>query len=155
MPDTDLSRSFLAAALGKLGRVDEARKVWMELEQVNPDYSFENHINRLPFKNPAAAKRIADGLRRAELLGWPKSSGALKSGAMTWKTYFSSVDLSAGGYIDGLSIEETAQPIATGVGIFGSSLEYFKSHVDHFETIGIENEVMVQLFNLSRRMVIQ
>jgi len=67
MPDTDLSRSFLAAALGHLGRVDEARQAWRELADINPEYSFEKHIDRLPFKNLADAERIADGLHEAGL----------------------------------------------------------------------------------------
>jgi adenylate cyclase len=68
MPDTDLSRGLLAAALGHLGRTDEARQVWQELLQVNPEYSFEQHIERLPFKKLEDPKRIADGLHRADLL---------------------------------------------------------------------------------------
>jgi len=66
-PDTDLSRAFLAAALGHLGRRDEARQVWDELRKINPRYSFANHIARLPFKNPADAAAIAAGLEKADL----------------------------------------------------------------------------------------
>ena len=66
-PETDFSRSFLASALGHLGEVDEARRVWQELKQVNPKYSFAEHIQRLPFRNPADAGRIADGLAKAGL----------------------------------------------------------------------------------------
>jgi adenylate cyclase len=66
-PNTDLSRAFLASALGNLGRVEEARQVWAELVKINPHYSFSDHIARLPFRNRADADRIAHGLRKAGL----------------------------------------------------------------------------------------
>jgi adenylate cyclase len=66
-PTTDLSRAFLASALGHLGRVDEARRVWGDLKEINPRYSYANHIGRLPFKNPADADKFTDGLRKAGL----------------------------------------------------------------------------------------
>jgi adenylate cyclase len=66
-PETDLSRALLAASLGQLGQVDEARRIWRELKDINPDYSFAVHINRLPFRNPADAERIVAGLAKAGL----------------------------------------------------------------------------------------
>lgn len=66
-PKTDLSRGFLIAALGHLGDVDEARRVWAELKQVSPNYSFSEHVGRLPFSNPADAKRIQEGYAKAAL----------------------------------------------------------------------------------------
>ena len=65
VPDTDLSRALLASALGHLGDIDEARRIWTELKQVNPRYSFVEHLSRLPFSNPAGADRIKDGLAKA------------------------------------------------------------------------------------------
>jgi len=53
--------------LGHLGRLDEARQIWRELKEVNPRYSYVKHIGRLPFKNPADADRLTDGLRKAGL----------------------------------------------------------------------------------------
>jgi adenylate cyclase len=67
-PHTDLSRAFLASTLGHLGRVEEARRVWQELKEINPRYSLEDHMDRLPFKDPADAERIAEGVRKAGLL---------------------------------------------------------------------------------------
>ncbi len=67
MPETDLSRALLVAALGHLGQVDDARRIWHELKDINPDYSFDVHINRLPFRNATDAKRIASGLAKAGL----------------------------------------------------------------------------------------
>ena len=64
-PNTDLSRAFLSSALGHLGKLDEARKVWRELEAINPRYSPVEHIGRLPFRNPADAEKFIAGLRKA------------------------------------------------------------------------------------------
>ena len=67
MPKTDLSRAFLASALGHLGESAEARRVWHELKDVNPRYSFEEHLARLPFQNQADAEKIRQGLAKAGL----------------------------------------------------------------------------------------
>ena len=64
-PDTDLSRGLLVAALGHLGRIEEARRVWRDLMEINPRYALEDHVARLPFKNPADAARIVAGARLA------------------------------------------------------------------------------------------
>jgi adenylate cyclase len=66
-PTTDLSRAFLASALGHLGKSEEAREVWRELKQINPRYSPAEHIGRLPFRDPADAEKFTVGLRRAGL----------------------------------------------------------------------------------------
>ena len=66
-PQTDTSRSALASALGHLGHLDEARQVWAELKNINPKYSFTEHMARLPFKNPADGDRIREGLTKAGL----------------------------------------------------------------------------------------
>ena len=67
-PNTDMSRAYLASSLGHLGRAEEARRVWQELKEINPRYSVRDHIDRLPFKNPADAERIVEGVRKAGLL---------------------------------------------------------------------------------------
>ena len=60
--------SFLAPALGYLGEVDEARRVWRELKQINPTiHSFSEHFARQPFKNEEDVQRIAEGLEKAGL----------------------------------------------------------------------------------------
>ena len=66
-PETDLSRGLLIAALGHLGEIDEARRIRAELKEINPKYSFADHIGRLPFSNPADAERIRDGFAKAGL----------------------------------------------------------------------------------------
>jgi adenylate cyclase len=64
-PKTDLSRAFLAVALGHLGAVEEARRVWRELMEINPKYSFAEHVARLPFRDRADVDRLVEGLRKA------------------------------------------------------------------------------------------
>ena len=67
VPGTDVSRAFLASALGHLGRAEEAREVWGELMEISPDYSFDAHVGRLPFKNQADVEGIREGLTTAGL----------------------------------------------------------------------------------------
>ena len=66
-PETDLSRALLASALGHLGELDEARRVWAELKAMNPAYSSARHLARLPFRDRADADRIAEGFAKAGL----------------------------------------------------------------------------------------
>jgi adenylate cyclase len=66
-PKTDISRSLLASALGHLGETDEAARVWAELQAINPRYSLDEHLARLPFRNPADRELIRSGLQKAGL----------------------------------------------------------------------------------------
>ncbi|HEY1452819.1 MAG TPA: tetratricopeptide repeat protein, partial [Roseiarcus sp.] len=66
-PETDTSRVLLAASLGQMGLIDEARQAWREALSINPEYSLEHRRNVLPYKNPADFERIVDGLRKAGL----------------------------------------------------------------------------------------
>jgi adenylate cyclase len=68
VPGTDFSRVFLASALGHLGEVDEARRIWKELKEINPKYSFSEHFARQPFKKEGDVRRIAEGLTRAGIV---------------------------------------------------------------------------------------
>ncbi|MEM0946260.1 MAG: adenylate/guanylate cyclase domain-containing protein [Pseudomonadota bacterium] len=67
-PNTDLSRGFLASALGHMGRVAEAKAVWRKLKEINPAYIPEEHIGRLPFQDATGPNRFMDGLRKAGLI---------------------------------------------------------------------------------------
>jgi hypothetical protein len=42
----------LRFALGHLGRSNEAQTVWRELKEINPKYSFEEHVRRPPPEPP-------------------------------------------------------------------------------------------------------
>jgi adenylate cyclase len=66
-PETDTSRVLLAASLGQMGLIEEAREAWRELLRVNPAYSLEQRRNVLPYKNPSDFERIVEGLRKAGL----------------------------------------------------------------------------------------
>jgi adenylate cyclase len=67
IPTTDLSRGYLASALGHLGQIADARRVWDEVKEINPAYTIEDHLARLTFGNPADPARILEGLRLAGL----------------------------------------------------------------------------------------
>ena len=67
VPGTDFTRAVLASALGHLGEVDEARRIWRELQAINPRYSFSEHFARQPFKREEDVRRIAEGLAKAGL----------------------------------------------------------------------------------------
>ena len=67
MPGTDFSRVLLASALGHLGDGDEAHRIWKELKEINPKYSFSEHYARQPFQRPEDVKGIVDGLAKAGL----------------------------------------------------------------------------------------
>ena len=64
---TDFSRVLLASALGQLGEVEEVRRTWQELKEINPKYSFNEHFGRQPFKREEDVQRIAEGLAKAGL----------------------------------------------------------------------------------------
>ena len=66
VPGTDFTRAVLASALGHLGEIDEARRVWRELMEINPKYSFREHFSRQPFR-PEDVERVAAGLAKAGL----------------------------------------------------------------------------------------
>ncbi|HLH49136.1 MAG TPA: adenylate/guanylate cyclase domain-containing protein [Roseiarcus sp.] len=66
-PGSDSARSCLASALGHMGQIEEARRVWDELKAINPNYSFAGHMGRLPFERDEDVKRIAEGLTKASL----------------------------------------------------------------------------------------
>ncbi|MGB7098142.1 MAG: adenylate/guanylate cyclase domain-containing protein [Xanthobacteraceae bacterium] len=66
VPGTDFSRAILASALGHLGEADEARRVWHELKEINPTYSFRDHFSRRPFRQEDV-ERVAEGLAKAGL----------------------------------------------------------------------------------------
>jgi adenylate cyclase len=68
-PSTDASRMLLASCYGHLGRIDDARKTWAEVLEVNPQFSLMQRGRVLPYKNASDFQRIADGLAKAGLPG--------------------------------------------------------------------------------------
>jgi adenylate cyclase len=67
VPETDFSRALLASALGHLGDASEARRIWKELKEINPKYSFSEHYARQPFQRQEDVREIADGIAKAGL----------------------------------------------------------------------------------------
>ncbi len=67
-PETDISRVLLASCYGHLGRIDDAREIWRQVAEVNPEYSLEQKANVLPYKDPADWQRIVAGLAKAGLV---------------------------------------------------------------------------------------
>jgi cation transport regulator ChaC len=51
-----------------------------------------------------------------------------------------------------MSLEETVRHLATGVGIFGSSLAYIESLAQYLEAIGIDDGALFRLCNISQQM---
>jgi adenylate cyclase len=68
-PNTDIGRAWLASALGHVGAVDEARRIWAELQEINPQFDVETRLGRLPFTNASGLERVLEGLRAAGLAG--------------------------------------------------------------------------------------
>lgn len=66
MPDTDASRGYLAAALGHLGRFEDAQQVWTELMTINPGYSMAERLYRTAVQ-PRQIEMVLDGARKAGL----------------------------------------------------------------------------------------
>ncbi len=66
-PGTDISRVLLASCYGHLGRINEARAVWLEVFRINPHYSLDHHLEVLPHEDTADLDRMVDGLRKAGL----------------------------------------------------------------------------------------
>ena len=66
MPDTDASRGYLAAALGHLGRFEEAQEVWAELMAINPNYAMAERLHRTAVQ-PRQIELVLDGARKAGL----------------------------------------------------------------------------------------
>lgn len=63
------------------------------------------------------------------------------------------IDQTAKHYCPGMSLEQTARYMATGVGLFGSSFAYIENLARHFEAIGIEDRALSELYGLARQMV--
>ena len=68
VPRTDFSRVLLASALGHLGEFEDARRVWEELKEINPNYTFAEYVGRQPFRREEDVERIAVGLKKVQLL---------------------------------------------------------------------------------------
>ncbi len=67
-PRSDMSRAYLASIHGAEGRLDEARRLWAELREINPKFSIERLKRVLPYKDPSWFERFSGGLVAAGLV---------------------------------------------------------------------------------------
>lgn len=67
VPETDFTRVWLASALGQLGEIKEAKRIWAELMEINPSYRLNEHIDRLPFRRREDVDMLVAGLAEAGL----------------------------------------------------------------------------------------
>jgi adenylate cyclase len=65
MPRSDVTRAYLASLYGHTGRHEEARKMWRELMEINPQYTLEHTLRILPYRDPAPLEQFVEGLRKA------------------------------------------------------------------------------------------
>ncbi|MDX8501328.1 adenylate/guanylate cyclase domain-containing protein [Mesorhizobium sp. VK4C] len=59
----------LAACLGQLGRVDEAKLAWERCLECNPGFSLGDYRRGSPYRRPADVQHWLDGLRKAGISG--------------------------------------------------------------------------------------
>ncbi len=67
MPNSDVTRAYLASLYGHTGCVEEAQRLWRELMQINPRYTPALTLRILPYKDPAPLEQFVEGLRKAGL----------------------------------------------------------------------------------------
>jgi adenylate cyclase len=67
-PDTDMTRAYLAALYGDAGRIDEARQIWRELMEINPNFNAERVRSTLPYLVSNFFDRFFGGLKKADLI---------------------------------------------------------------------------------------
>ena len=67
MPDSDVTRAYLASLYGHTGRHEEAQQIWSELLDIHPEYAIELTLRVLPYSSPAPLEQFVAGLRKAGL----------------------------------------------------------------------------------------
>jgi adenylate cyclase len=67
MPKSDVTRAYLASLYGHTGRIDEAKRLWRELMEINPQYTPQLTLRILPYKDRAPLEQFVEGLRKAGL----------------------------------------------------------------------------------------
>jgi adenylate cyclase len=67
MPGTDIGRAWLAASLGHTGQLDESRKIWAELIEIDPGFDIKSRLARFGFLRPQDPASVLAGLSKAGL----------------------------------------------------------------------------------------
>lgn len=65
--ETDIGRGWLAAALGYLGEVTEARAVWADLMAIKPDFRMAQRLARFVYQRSEDPALVLEGLIKAGL----------------------------------------------------------------------------------------
>jgi adenylate cyclase len=65
--DTDIGRGWLAATLGHLGEIAEARSVWAELMVIRPDFRMVPRLLAFNYVRPEDPALVLEGLEKAGL----------------------------------------------------------------------------------------
>ena len=66
-PNNQFAHVYLIASYIPLGREKEARAEAVELLKINPNFSVDHYIKRIPYKNQAESDRLAEALYKAGL----------------------------------------------------------------------------------------
>ncbi|PTM95180.1 adenylate/guanylate cyclase domain-containing protein [Mycoplana dimorpha] len=66
-PDAPTAYALLASCYGHLGRIDQGRSAWAQVQRTDPGFSIERRRKMLPFKNPADFELRVEGIRRLGL----------------------------------------------------------------------------------------
>ncbi|WP_223422316.1 adenylate/guanylate cyclase domain-containing protein [Tateyamaria pelophila] len=66
--DTDVGRAMLAATFGLLGQYEDARRVWADLRNLNPDFDTEDRLSKFRYSRASDIERIRSGLSKAGIL---------------------------------------------------------------------------------------
>lgn len=65
--ETDIGRAWLAASLGHLGDIAEAKDIWADMLTINPHFSIAPRLARFLFARPADPENVMAGLSKAGL----------------------------------------------------------------------------------------
>jgi adenylate cyclase len=65
--DTDIGRAWLAASLGHLAEVAEAREVWADLMTINPKFVIAPRLTRFLYARAQDPENVLAGLAQAGL----------------------------------------------------------------------------------------
>jgi adenylate cyclase len=66
-PRSDMTRAYLASLYGITDRIEDARRVWKEMLEINPEFSIEHLRRVLPYKDSAWFERLIEGVHKAGL----------------------------------------------------------------------------------------
>ncbi|MEM8730325.1 MAG: hypothetical protein AAGF79_10445, partial [Pseudomonadota bacterium] len=66
-PNSDVTRMFLASICGLTDRVEEARTLWAELEEISPGFTLSRYLDMIGSRSGAWEPLLIQGLKNAGL----------------------------------------------------------------------------------------